>query len=194
MDRVAKIREITKHLYEKSNPVISWNHWIFEGHNEVVVKWVEKIAETQKFNLEFVKIAAYLHDLAYAWTDKNDPTCEQQSEDRAREILERERFTQEEIKIIVDQIIKGHGMHDGKEPDLIEAKVLATADAMAHFTTDFYLVVCWNRYLFEKKSLSEYKAWVLKKMKRDFENKIFFEECRHVANPYYNALKTIFSL
>lgn len=83
-------------------------------------------------------------------------------------------------------------MHEGKEPENIEAKVLATADAMAHFTTDFYLEICWNNYLFE--DLNAYKKWVLEKIERDLNSKIFFEEYREIAKPFYQSIKTLFSI
>ncbi len=74
----------------------------------------------------------------------------------------------------------------------MEAKVLSTADALSHFTTDFYLVMCWNHYLFE--DLNAYKEWVLEKIERDLNNKIFFEEYREIAKPHYQSIKTLFSL
>jgi len=187
-----KVIEIVEGLYSKKNPVIDWNDWIFEGHIKVVAKWVEEISKKYEFDAEGTLAAAYLHDLAYAWTSKNDPDLEEKSEFKAREVLKEASFSEERVTFIVDKIIHGHGMNDGKEPENIEAKVLATADALSHFSTDFYLVICWNRYLFEDKSLDDYKKWVLEKIERDFNNKIFFEEYKQIAKPYYQSIKTLF--
>ena len=192
MVSVERIREIAKGYYDKPNKVINWNDWVWYGHNEVVAGWVDKLAKTQKFDVDAVKSAAYLHDLAYSWTDKNDPTEEQQSLEETRKILTEQGMNPDRVTLIVDGIITGHGMHDGRKPDLIEAQVLAAADAMSHLTTDFYLVICWNHYLFEGKPLEDYKRWVLKKIERDFNNKIFFEDTKEIARPYYEALKKVF--
>lgn len=192
--KLDQVITIVKKYYDKKNPVIDWNNWVFEGHNKVVAKWVEDIAQKHKFDIESVTAATYLHDLAYAWTSKNDPDLDEKSETEARKVLKEVGYTKEQIIFIVDKIIHGHGMYDGKEPESIEAKVLATADALAHFTTDFYLVMCWNHYLFEDKNLGELKTFVLKKIERDFNNKIFFEEYRKIAKPYYKNLKALFSL
>ncbi len=193
MDKSKRIRKIVKNYYEKPNTKIDWNKWVFKGHNEVVVDWIKKIAKRHEFDEESVITAAYLHDIAYSWTDKNDPTYEKQSLVKAREILEEEGFSPGEITFIVDDILSGHGTHKGRRFSLIEARVLTTADALAHLTTDFFLVMGWHHYLFEGNSLNEYKAWVLKKIERDFSKKIAFKEFKRIARPYYEALKKVFS-
>ncbi len=192
MDNLDKVIEIVKGLYAKKNPVVDWNEWIFEGHNKVVAKWVEDISKKYEFDKESVLAAAYLHDLAYAWTNKFDPDLDEKSESEARKVLKEAGFPEQKISFIVDKIIHGHSMLDGKEPEHIEAKVLATADALSHFATDFYLVICWNNYLFE--DLNVYKTWVLEKIERDLNKKIFFEEYREIADPYYQSIKVLFSL
>lgn len=194
MDQLQKVVASVEELYSKKNPVIDWNDWVLNGHIKIVAEWVEKISETHQFDKESTLAAAYLHDLAYAWTSKNDPELDEKSESKAREVLQEVGYSPEQIKFIVDDIIHGHGMHDGGEPKHLEAKVLATADALAHFTTDFYLVICWNNYLFEDKNLNDYKEWVLKKIDRDLNKKILIEEYKKVAEPYYQSLKSIFSL
>jgi hypothetical protein len=193
MDQYEKIRQTAHSLYSKHNLVINWNDWVLNGHNEVVDYWVQQMGNKYKFDIEACRIAAQLHDIAYSWTSKNDPTQEEKSVSAAKEILQNEGLTPERIEFIVNNIIVGHGMHEGEVPDLMEAKVFATADAMAHFTTDFYLVMCWNHYLFETKGLEDYRSWVLKKMERDFNNKIFLDDFKEIARPYYEALKLVFS-
>ncbi len=194
MDKLNKVIEIVEGLYAKKNPVIDWNKWVFEGHIKVVASWVEKISEKYNSEKENVLAASYLHDLAYAWTSKSDPELEEKSETKAREVLREAKYSEDQISFIVGKIIHGHGMQDGEEPEELEAKVLATADALAHFISDFYLEICWNRYLFEDKNLEDYKKWVLEKIDRDLNNKIFFEEYKEIAKPYYQSLKTFFSL
>lgn len=194
MDKLDLVIDNVRKIYEKKNHVIDWNDWLFEGHNKIVANWVEDLSKKYEFDKESVIAAAYLHDLAYAWTSKNDPDLDEKSEEGARKVLKESGFSEEKVIFIVDQIIHGHGMHDGKEPEDLEAKILATADALAHFTTDFYLVVCWNNYLFKDRTLKDYKDWVLKKIERDFNNKIFFEEYKEIARPYYQSLKNIFTL
>lgn len=192
MGRLSKVIEIVKGYYDKKNPVIDWNSWVLEGHVKAVARWVEDISKKYEFDKESSLAAAYLHDLAYAWTDKFDPDLDEKSETEARKVLKEASFPEEKITFIVDKIIHGHSLLDGKEPENIEAKVLASADALAHFTTDFYLVICWNNYLF--KDLATYKKWVLEKIERDLNKKIFFEEYRELAKPFYMSLKTLFGI
>lgn len=194
MRKLNKVIKLVKAYYSKKNPAINWNEWVFEKHNKVVAGWVEDIAKHHHFNKDAVLAAAYLHDLAYAWTSKNDPKLDEKSESEAHQVLTKAGYSQTERSFIVDKIIHGHGMYNKKVPKTIEAKVLATADALAHFTTDFYLVMCWNHYLFEDKKLDSYKTWVLKKIERDYYNKIFFTKYKKIAKPYRESLKRLFSL
>lgn len=194
MDKLSKVINIVKGYYDKKNPVIDWDSWVFEGHIKIVASWVEEISKKYEFDKETTLAAAYLHDLAYAWTSKNDPDLDEKSEAEARKVLKEAGFTEDKVIFIVDKIIHGHGIHDGKEPEYIEAKVLATADALAHFASDFYLVICWNHYLFENKELRDYKKWVLEKIERDRNSKIFFDDYKEIARPYYQSIKTLFSL
>ncbi len=140
-NKLTKLISAVKKLYDKKNPVINWNNWVFEGHNKVVAKWVADLSKHYKFDKQAVIAAAYLHDLAYAWTSKNDPDLDEKSKSSARKTLQSVGYSEKETEFIVEKIIHGHGMYDGKKPEFIEAKVLATADALAHFTTDFYLVL-----------------------------------------------------
>ncbi len=194
MEKINSVINLVQHLYSQKNPVIDWNEWVFNGHIKIVAEWVEKISKDHEFDTQAVLAAAYLHDLAYSFTSKNDPELDEKSETKAREVLKEANYSNDEIIFIVDKIIHGHGMHDGQKPELIEAQVLATADALAHFTSDFYLVNCWNHYLFENKSLNDYKVWVLEKIERDMNKKILLEEYKSVAEPYYIGLKKMFSL
>lgn len=193
MDKLNSVMHSVKELYSHKNPVIDWNEWVFNGHIKIVAEWVEKIAKDHEFDTQAVLAATYLHDLAYSFTSKNDPELDEKSESKAREVLKKAGYSEEEIVFIVDKIIHGHGMHDGQKPELIEAQVLATADALAHFSSDFYLVICWNHYLFENKNLNEYKTWVLEKIERDMNKKILLEDYKKVAEPYYAGLKRLFS-
>ena len=88
------------------------------------------------------------------------------------------------------QIITPHSCQEIK-PATTEGKILATADAMAHLTTDFYLHFCWTHEV--EPDFDEYKKWVLKKIERDFNDKIFFEEERQLVKESYESIKLLFS-
>lgn len=179
-------------LYEKKNSAIHWNNWMWNDHVKVVAGFAETIAKREGCNVDQCILGAYLHDIAFVWMRKDDPTCDEESLKAARAILIDAGVAADAVRIIVDEIIAPHGM-TGDIPDRKEALVLSTADAMAHFTTDFYLTLCRERYLFESSSLAEYKEWVLAKIERDMHRKIHFKQERVQAQPRYEALKEVFS-
>jgi hypothetical protein len=45
-----------------------------------------------------------------------------------------------------------------------------------------------------KNDYNGFKQWVLKKIERDFNIKIFFDEIKKEVEPNYNALTKLFSL
>lgn len=69
--------------------------------------------------------------------------------------------------------------------------MLATADALAHLSTDFYIQFAWM-HVPENKNYQEFVQWVNEKIERDFNSKIFFDEVKVSIEPRYNALKKIF--
>lgn len=56
-------------------------------------------------------------------------------------------------------------------PDTLEGKILASADAMSHYSSDFYLQIAVTG----KRNLKDFKKWTLEKLDRDFNKKIFFD-------------------
>lgn len=162
-----------------------WQHVLCVAHH------AEVIAKREGGDLDDVLCAAYLHDIAFAWLRKDDPACDVTSLRSARDILLAEGCDQEHARRIVDEIIAPHGMHDDR-PISLEAKILSTADAMAHLTTHFYLELCWHRYLFEHSSFEQFRTWVLEKIERDYRRKIHFEPERKHVTSSYESLRRIF--
>jgi hypothetical protein len=120
------------------------------------------------------------------------PEHEETSLVMARELMQQAGFSEDEIRLTVDDAIRFHGCHDGKVPDSIEGKVLATADSKVHLLSDFYLFATWS-FGKEGKSLEEVKQYVLKKIERDFHDKIQFDEVRQECQVAYDGLKALFS-
>lgn len=87
-------------------------------------------------------------------------------------------------------MIRYHGCRDGQIPESLEGKVMATADSIAHLQTDFYIFATWTKG--KTNTLEEVKAWTLKKLERDFNDKILFAEIKAECREDYEGLKTLF--
>lgn len=95
-----------------------------------VCKNVKKIAKHENVNLNLVLAAALLHDIvSFPKSDKRSKTSSLKSAQKAKQILERYRYTQNEIKIIIDAIAD-HSFSRNKTPKTIEGKILQDADRL----------------------------------------------------------------
>ena len=182
MDRLEKIKESIQLLYSKGS-----FDWFFPLHVEAVVTFSKEIAQREKANEELCVLAALCHDLAYAWNIGDEPRLTQESLQKTEELMKEAGYSKEDIEE-VKNIQLCHGCHD-KLPETLEGKVLATADALAHLMTDFYLVV--PTMIDRLREIKAFKKWAKEKIERDFHKKIFFEEDRKRARKRYEALKTL---
>lgn len=189
--KLEKVKKEVKAIYTGKNPNADpWIVWAYPNHVQVVAKNAERIARTHGANIEFCVAGALLHDIADAVMTRFTPGHEEESLRIANEILEKCGYSDEERNFIVQEIIFPHSCSH-TIPTKLEGKVLATADAMAHFQTDFFLYFAWQHL--GGKDLRELKQWVLVKIEKHFHKKIFFEDFRKEVEPEYNAVKLLFS-
>ncbi len=142
-------------------------------------------------DLDLSVAGAYLHDFGDAFMYRFAENHEEVSETKAREVLVTSGYSEDEIRTILEKIIAPHSCKDGFLPETIEGKVLATADALAHLTTDFYLQFTW-KHIPEGKTYAEFSTWVTEKLDRDFNRKIFFEKIKEEVRYRYDALMEVF--
>lgn len=88
---------------------------------------------------------------------------------------------------------KVRSLYEAKNPapNFLEGKVMATADAVAHLTTNFYNQFL-SRITGDGRSPEEIPDWVLEKIERDFIKKIFFDEVREEVRADYERVKQLF--
>ena len=192
MSRIQDLEQKVYALYATKNAArADWADWLGDEHVPVVAKHASLLAKRFGANEEFARAAALLHDIADATMSRFADGHEEKSLEIARDLLQQSGFDQDEIKLIVDDAIRFHSCHNGKIPESLEGKVLATADAIAHLQTDFYIFATWD--MGKTRTLHETKAWVLKKIERDFTNKILFSEIKAECKNDYERLKILFS-
>ncbi len=95
-----------------------------------VCKNVKKIARHENVNLNLVLTAALLHDVvSFPKSDKRSKTSSLKSAKKAKQILAKYNYTQNEIKIIIDAIAD-HSFSRNKIPKTMEGKILQDADRL----------------------------------------------------------------
>lgn len=192
MTRIEKLEESVRNLYKAQDPERSdWADWLGEHHVFLVAGKAAKLADMYGANPDLAQAAALLHDIADTKMSRFAQTHEETSLHMARELMKAAGFNDAEIKLAVDDAIRYHGCHDGRIPNSLEGKVLASADAAAHLQSDYYIFATWA--LGKEKDLPEVKKWVLKKIDRDFNNKILFDDIKDLCRKDYEQLKELFS-
>lgn len=192
MKRITLLEEKIRNLYEVKNPNrADWTDWLFENHVFVVSEYAEKFAKRFGAKEDLAMAASMLHDIADAEMSRFNPEHDKQSIEIALQLLKELGFTDQEIETIIDAI-RYHGCRDGNSPSSLEGKVMATADAVAHLSTDFY---DYAHEVMSKagKSFEEITSWALPKIERDYRSKIFFEDVRAGVSGNYQRVKALFS-
>lgn len=191
MDKLDKVRKEVHRLYTKKKQATDGLiEWIYQSHVLVVAKNAEYLAKESKADVVYSVAGALLHDIADTEMDRSNPQHEARSVDIAREVLSKSGFSKENIEEIIKEVISPHSCTHTM-PTLLEGKVLATADALAHFQTEFYTYFAWNHL--GANNYKEFKHWVLEKVERDLNKKIFFASSKKKIRKEYEAIKLLFS-
>jgi len=191
MTKLQKLEQAVRDLYEKRNPArADWADWLYENHVFVVADFAEELALRYNADVQLCRAAAVLHDIADTVMSRFDPTHEEESLAIARKLLAEAGYTKNEIATIADDAIRYHSCHDGKRPKTLVGDILATADALAHLTTDFYTHT--TEVLMKDRPKADTQSWAAKKIPRDYHDKIAFDEVREETKPYYEKLTARF--
>jgi len=175
---IEKIRELVKKEHEKSD---------YDYHVSVVVKNALKLANLLGADKEVVEIASLMHDLGRANGIKpsNDNNHHIISAEKARIILKNHPKKEQ----IIACILSHRGNKDDYPPVKLEEKIVANADAMAHFDTFLDLF----RTFVEMENGDFVKALNLidAKIERDWNKKLTILEAKELVRKEYEAIRLI---
>lgn len=189
-DRLQQLEKKVRALYQTNTlSGDKWGEWLLTNHVLVVADYTTKLAARFSARAEIARAAALLHDIADAVMPRDTPEHESESLRIATQLLQETGYSDNDIALVVEDAIRYHSCHDGKAPQSLEGKILATADALGHLKTDFYLYAAWA--FGKDRSLDAYKAWARKKIERDFHAKILFDEVKQETKHDYEILKEL---
>jgi len=184
-----QVAQLTERAYSSSKE--DFARWSWENHVQFVARKTEELSKKFNANEDLAVASAWLHDFGDAFVDRHSQEHEEASTKEAVRVLNESGYSNEEIQEILEIIIEPHSCMDGNLPQTKEGKILATADALAHLATDFYVQFTW-KHIPEEKSYEEFIDWVNEKLERDFNKKIFFEEIKDQIKNRYEMLKELF--
>ncbi len=184
------VAQLVQNAYANSNE--DFGKWMWENHLQLVARKAEELAQNHNANVDLAVAGAWLHDFGDAFVHRHSQLHDQISALEAQKVLEEAGYAKAEITEVLEIIIKPHSCKDGSFPTTVEGKILATADAYAHLMTDFYLQFTW-KHLPDNKSYLEFIDWVREKLRRDFNDKIFFEEVSQAVASRYESLLEVYT-
>jgi uncharacterized protein len=157
----------------------SWSHHIL-----TVVKYSKMLAKKLNADIEIVEIAALLHDYASVVNKEWMPEHHIHSARLAEEILRKHRYPENKIKKVKHCIIS-HRASKQIPRESIEAKIVASADALAHF--DKVNSLLYFVFIHQKMNIDEGTKWVLAKLERSWKKLI--PEAKEMVREKYKAIK-----
>jgi len=149
-------------------------------HLKPVIEYSKQMAEKYNADKDAVWLGAILHDIARL-TDE-EPHDEIGSEKAYKLLLE--KGFDDKLAETVKNIILAHRCKK-YQPQTLEQKIIASADAMAHFLPPFYL---WFAK-YSSKTFPEILESNMRKIERDYNEKIFFEDEKKMVEEQYGILK-----
>lgn len=153
-------------------------------HVKPVVEYSKQMAKKYNADVYIVWMGAILHDIARL--EDMEPHDEIGSK-KAYKLLIDKGFSNDIAKKVKHVVLR----HRCKKypPKTIEEKIVATADAIAHFLPPFYFWI--GKY--SNKSFSDILIKNNNKIKRDYRDKIFFEDEKRLVREQYDMLKKWFN-
>ncbi len=175
MNMLNKIRELIKNEADEAD----WKY-----HLVPVVKYAKKLAKAMNANEEVVELAALLHDigrLRFGGENHNITGIPE-----AEKILKEHNAPQD----VIDEVKHCIESHRGKKeipPKTTISKIIANADAMAHFD----ILPAFFYWLSKKQTFEEAFRWIDSKIDRDWNRKLTLPEAREMMEEKYKAIKLV---
>jgi putative nucleotidyltransferase with HDIG domain len=173
---------ITKHSFSDLETKEFFNTF-WDIHIKPVIEYSKQMAEKYNADKEVVWLGAILHDVARL--SDEEPHDKIGSEKAYKLLIERgfSAATAEKVK----EVVLRHRVKENP-PQTLEQKIVASADAMAHFLPPFYLWI--GKY--SKNNFAGVMEKNKIKIERDFNQKIFFDQEKKMVEKEYEMLKKWF--
>jgi len=175
--KIDKIRRLVKERFEETD----WKYHILP-----VIKYAKKLAKEYKVDEEVVELAALLHDIGRIEM-KDSVEHHIIGIPRAEKILRKHKYSEETTKQVL-HCVESHRTNKGPKPKTILAKIIANADAMAHFDA---LPVFFYWQATRDKSFEEIVRWVDAKIETDWHKKITLPEAKKMVEKKYKAVRLL---
>jgi len=181
-----QLRNIRSQIEKKIKTSKLCQPLFFDKHVMVVEKFAKQLCQLYpQANKDVVLLSVWFHDIGRA--DGHNKDHDVYGAEYARKLLNKKDYN----KKIIDLVYEACKSHCCKKykPQSLEAKILATADALSHYSNGFYLLIF--HYWSQKMDYNEARNKLIRKIEKDYKDKILLKEVKEALKPFYNAWKLI---
>lgn len=149
---------------ERKQAVLHFWH----DHVQAVVELSAELAKKYHADVQLVRLAALLHDISLI---ENQEPHDELSATKAYYFLVSENVPEAMAQQVKNIVLR----HRAKVfvPETLEEKILATADAIAHFLPQFYLSEALG---VAREDFALLKKMDIEKLEKEYELKVFFDD------------------
>ena len=172
-------------------PANTFGYGIWTHHLVSVVRFGRELADSTGADVEIVELAALLHDYAGIKDVRLEPDHHLHGAALARELLKTLNYPEARVERVAACILTHRASQNLKpqlEPQTLEARVLASADAAAHILQVPSLLHL--AYIRKGLDTDEGTAWVRAKLERSYQ-KLLPEAKTLIEGRYRGALELL---
>ncbi len=181
------IVETIKDFVEKEclKPDSKYGYEPFVYHFISMVKYAGELADELGGDKEVILIAAWLHDIGSIvhGRENHHITGAKIAEEKLRKL----NYPEEKIEL-VKKCILSHRGSQSNDPQTIEEKIVADADAISNF--DNIPGIFKAAFIYENNTQGEARVSVRRKLENKW-NQLYFESSKRIIRPKYRAAMVI---
>jgi HD superfamily phosphohydrolase YqeK len=194
-------KQVIKHVRKLISEISDGNQaWTL--HINSVVKYSKLLAKYYKADINVCEISAWLHDIIKMRNTINSNKIAGKNMKNKKGKNHHIHGSKEAVRILTDlnypkekiskieHCILTHSSDKKYVPKTLEAKIVASADALSHF--DNFILMIEYHLRKNKNSIAKTKISVLKKYKVAW-SKLFLPKAKEIAKPKYDAIKVLFN-
>ncbi len=180
--KIDKIKELVRWELRKANKMYEWNL-----HLMVVKKYADRLAEIHNPDREVLELAVWLHDIGkIRYGDVNHHLSGVQD---AEVILRDHNYPEDVIGKVKECILTHRVESKDRFPESMEARILASADAM--YTFEIVPALFWEACHEMGLGVKEACDWVAEEIERSWSRKIVLPEGKEMVRDKYEAFRKI---
>ncbi|MDD5675760.1 MAG: HD domain-containing protein [Chitinivibrionales bacterium] len=183
MDIVEAVKNFVEAECRKPESKYGYEPFIF--HYAPMAKYAEKLADELKADKEVVLIASWLHDIGSIVYGRSDHhiTGAKIAEEKLTEL----NYPAEKIELVKNCILNHRGSQQNN-PQTLEEKIVADADAISNF--DNIPGIFKAAFVYENLTQGEAKEATKTKLENKW-NQLYFENSKKIIKPKYEAAMVI---